>query len=192
MALTHVSEDVPRDGVRVDHPMSIPVSVKERALFSNIRGEVTVAPQSHIERQVFTQLVSAGDIASADSEAVSRLISMLLGLGVELRLIAEELQGIRSSLLTSPVEKAVIGFSDALARAVGKYLRTNDSHDIRGLLLSESKLDEIRGTGQRNDHVKGGLNLICPDCEGALILEAACVKCCTCGFSRWIMLCSGV
>jgi ribonucleoside-diphosphate reductase alpha chain len=184
MALTHVSEDVPRDGVRVDHPMSIPVSVKERALFSNIRGEVTVAPQFHIERQVFTQLVSAGDLASADSEAVSRLISMLLGLGVELRLIAEELQGIRSSLLTSPVEKAAIGFSDALARAVGKYLRTNDSHDIRGLLLSESKLDEIRGTGQRNDHVKGGLQLICPDCEGELILEAACVKCCTCGFSH--------
>ena len=113
--------------------------------------------------EVFTALGRAGGCPS-QSEATSRLISMSLRSGVDIREIVEQLRGIRclSSIKREGVN--VLSCPDAIGRAINKYLQAN------GIDIDEFEAREG--------------DMYCPECGAQMELEGGCRVCRSCGFSR--------
>jgi ribonucleoside-diphosphate reductase alpha chain len=113
--------------------------------------------------EVFANLGKAGGCPS-QSEATCRVISIALRSGVDPRVLIEQLRGIRC-LSTAMARKTtsdidVLSCPDAIARAIEEALGEEVS-------LIESS------TGKK-----------CPDCGRGLRLEAGCVVCDSCGYSK--------
>ena len=183
MALASRSDETSRAAPAqpIDLPELMPsVRIKQRSPLGNLHTQISVEPQTGSEREVFAQLGKAGELACADLEAICRLVSMLLRLGVELRPIVEQLDGIGSSLSLPSRDGRVMSLPDALARALSKYLQAKDSYGVRALLFGEAELRRGPTTEADNSPYK----LKCPDCNGVLVFEEACAKCYACGFSQ--------
>ena len=113
--------------------------------------------------EVFTALGRAGGCPS-QSEATSRLISLGLRSGIDIREIVEQLRGIRclSSIKREGVN--VLSCPDAIGRAIRKYLEAN------GIDIIE--MEDTEG------------DIRCPECGAEMELEGGCRVCRSCGFSR--------
>ncbi len=125
--------------------------------------------------ELFTSMGKSGGCASAQSEAISRLISLSLRVGVELKSIIKHLRGIRchqpvwdngGQILSCPDALGVALESRANEIAQGKAKKDNPAHSLQ--------------------QMKGSINLIgaCPDCGGVVHHESGCVTCRFCGYSK--------
>jgi len=171
----------PLDVKPVDLPELMPsVRIKQRSPLGNLHAHISVELQTGREREVFAQLGKAGELAGADLEAICRLVSMLLRVGVELRPIVEQLDGIGSSLSLPSRDGRVMSLPDALAQALSKYLQAKDAYGLRQLLLGEAQLQPL----DTHVHMSSPYKLKCPQCNSPLVFEEACAKCYTCGFSQ--------
>ncbi|MGI5857947.1 MAG: adenosylcobalamin-dependent ribonucleoside-diphosphate reductase [Tepidanaerobacteraceae bacterium] len=150
--------------------------------------------------EVFTNLGRAGGCPS-QSEATSRLISMALRSGIDVKAIVEQLKGIRchSTLrqMANNKEIRVLSCPDAIGRAIERSITKNP--EINGNNHQESQAYIKRyldpgsyematgkdGAMSRNPH---GINLsvgaTCPECGHKLEHESGCVICRSCGYSK--------
>jgi ribonucleotide reductase alpha subunit len=150
--------------------------------------------------EVFTNLGRAGGCPS-QSEATSRLISMALRSGIDVKAIVEQLKGIRchSTLrqMASNKEIRVLSCPDAIGRAIERSITKNP--EINGNNHQESQAyikryldpgpDEMAtakdGAMSNSAH---GTNLpvgtACPECGHKLEHESGCVICRSCGYSK--------
>lgn len=116
--------------------------------------------------EVFSSLGKAGGCASAQLEAISRLISLALRSGVDVPSIVKHIRGIRCPSIAWEGGHAVLSCPDA----IGGVLETQIEDDSRG---SIEKL-AIRGNpaGQ------------CPDCGNLLVYQEGCYLCPSCGYTK--------
>ncbi len=155
--------------------------------------------------EVFTNLGRAGGCPS-QSEATSRLISMTLRSGIDVKSIVEQLKGIRchSTLrqMANNKDIKVLSCPDAIGRAIerniGKKLVPNGDRveiiDPEYVKTEETEVEETEGsnemalsldkcstdltaTGSRN-------GIACPECGHLLEHESGCVVCRSCGYSK--------
>ncbi|MDI3481111.1 MAG: ribonucleoside-diphosphate reductase alpha chain [Tepidanaerobacteraceae bacterium] len=158
--------------------------------------------------EVFTNLGRAGGCPS-QSEATSRLISLALRSGIDVKSIVEQLKGIRchSTLrqMANNKEIKVLSCPDAIGKAIersiGKklvpngnaveiidktYIETNDeSHtndDRQGPENGETASSDDRTCGDKAICEKSEAS--CPECGSPLEHESGCVICRSCGYSR--------
>lgn len=152
--------------------------------------------------EVFTNLGRAGGCPS-QSEATSRLISIALRAGVDIREIIEQLRGIRCHSTLRQKGLKVLSCPDAIGRALEKYMNFNTEHkDIK-------TMDELAVEIEESSSCIGNCSLcaapcqasaavddsqeayssdknmkFCPECGNTIQHEGGCVICRNCGYSK--------
>ncbi len=125
--------------------------------------------------ELFTSMGKSGGCASAQSEAISRLISLSLRVGVEMKSIIKHLRGIRCHQPVWDNGDQILSCPDALGIALEN--KTKESNENK---------TKKNNPGQSLSQFKGSINLTgaCPDCGGVVHHESGCVTCRLCGYSK--------
>jgi ribonucleoside-diphosphate reductase alpha chain len=164
--------------------------------------------------EVFSQMGKAGGCAAAESEALTRLLSLALRSGIAIESILKQLRGISCpSPHMLPGGIRVSSCPDAIAKAVESYLAFKGtpvtgkfSFPSKSSLAEGSGPGSGSGTGADTDDngdrytsesasaVSGQMAVVnnlyknmvdvCPDCGGNLIHDSGCVYCHICGYSK--------
>ena len=130
--------------------------------------------------EVFTTIGKAGGNAAAQSEAISRLISLALRSGVNPRSVVRQLKGISGPNPTWENGRLILSTPDAIGKALDDYLKEKEQHldtdassfdDQKPLItMAPSKLDtQINACGEGSHD---------------LVNENGCVVCRQCGWSK--------
>jgi len=127
---------------------------------------VTINFDEHGICEVFSSLGKAGGCASAQLEAISRLISLTLRSGVDIASIVRHLRGIRCPSIGWEEGQAVLSCADAIGNILENHVRekTKSSTEDFGLVKNWA--------GQ------------CPDCGGSLIYQEGCHVCPNCYYTK--------
>ena len=132
--------------------------------------------------EVFTTLGKAGGCDSAQLEAISRLVSLALRSGIDMREIVEQLRGItccpawdNGTLVRSAPDAVAL----ALAGHANSESRPEEMQEGSQLkLLPESKERpkwDLEGANPKSR---------CPDCTSLLIYQEGCLMCAGCGWNK--------
>jgi ribonucleoside-diphosphate reductase alpha chain len=135
--------------------------------------------------EVFTTIGKAGGNAAAQSEAISRLISLSLRSGIEAREIVKQLKGISGP---SPVWDGhggqVLSTPDAIGKVIERYLDSRDQ-------ILESRKGGPATTAPVKPHAakshgtgEAKLHTTCPECGSSVEHVSGCVMCYNCGWSK--------
>ena len=133
--------------------------------------------------EVFTTIGKAGGNAAAQSEAISRLISLSLRSGLDPHAIVRQLKGISGPNPTWEDGRLILSTPDAIGKALDDYLMERStqpngeikqqSPDIPRITLAQEKIE----TG---GCVEGVGNMECPN----VVNEGGCLTCRECGWSK--------
>ncbi|WP_026487012.1 vitamin B12-dependent ribonucleotide reductase [Caldanaerobius polysaccharolyticus] len=132
--------------------------------------------------EVFTNLGRAGGCPS-QSEATSRLVSIALRSGMDVKEIVGQLKGIRCHSTIRQKERdkniKVLSCPDAIAKVIEKVMMLRDHKPLEEAdLADEIALDVEVRDDNRDDIMR------CPECGAAIEHEEGCVICRNCGFSK--------
>tara|TARA_B110000438_G_scaffold68349_1_gene68701 strand:- start:70 stop:2520 length:2451 start_codon:yes stop_codon:yes gene_type:complete len=145
--------------------------------------------------EVFTTIGKAGGNAAAQSEAISRLISLALRSGVDPNAIIKQLKGISGPNPTWEDGRLILSTPDAIGKSLDDYLNENPESRINGVTDSEDEDNRkspitMATTEEVTKHNKEVTDFTfknistCPDCGSSVMHEAGCVTCPGCGFSK--------
>ncbi|MBI2853212.1 MAG: vitamin B12-dependent ribonucleotide reductase [Chloroflexi bacterium] len=125
--------------------------------------------------EVFLLLGKAGGCASAQLEAIGRLVSISLRSGIDITSIYEQLRGIRCPSIAWEEGKAVLSCADAIASVLEKHIKGDDDDSASGSDTIARVLDSgpVRNIAGQ-----------CPDCGGILAYQEGCFKCPACGYTK--------
>jgi ribonucleoside-diphosphate reductase alpha chain len=138
--------------------------------------------------EVFSAIGKAGGNAAAQSEAISRLISLALRSGIEPREVVKHLKGISGPV---PVWDGhggqILSTPDAIGKVLERYIEEREQEG-RKLFRDGSSPKVMKGVPKKTmaaEHVSMP-TMACPDCEltGAIRSEGGCLKCGNCGWSK--------
>lgn len=133
--------------------------------------------------EVFTQMGKAGGCAASQLEAIGRLVSLAFRSGVDVKVIIEQLRGIRCPSPSWEKGCRIFSCADAIARVIERRL-LNDKVDSRSSSDEEIYTQVSRSEEQLEKHIAGMMVGVCPDCGGVIRHEEGCVKCSACGFTK--------
>ena len=129
--------------------------------------------------EVFCLLGKAGGCASAQLEAITRLISLALRSGVEAESIIEHLRGIRCPSMSWDQGHAILSCPDAIAGVLERQHTGAGVTKAPGDKAKAEPKSKSNGGGEI-----GNLAGQCPDCAGLLIYQEGCLICQGCGFTK--------
>jgi len=115
--------------------------------------------------EVFSSLGKAGGCASAQLEAISRLISLCLRSGVDVSSIVKHLRGIRCPSIAWEEGHAVLSCPDAIGGVLEK-----ETQGSRQEIGSSVAIGNVVGQ--------------CPDCGNLLVYQEGCFLCRSCGYTK--------
>ena len=131
--------------------------------------------------EVFTTIGKAGGNAAAQSEAISRLISLALRSGVNPHSIVRQLKGISGPNPTWENGRLILSTPDAIGKALDDYLKegTHQLNDINDLSYDDQKpLITMAPTSS-----EAQINT-CEEGAHDLVNENGCIVCRQCGWSK--------
>ena len=135
--------------------------------------------------EVFCTLGKAGGAATADAEAMGRLISMALRSGIPVSAVRDQLRGISSDRAVGVGPNKVLSLPDAIGQAIEGYLAEKDG--VQETLPLGASVDTGGTQAQLSSGGGAEMNFFgsCPECgAGQLSFEEGCVKCHICGYSQ--------
>ncbi|MCL0030050.1 TSCPD domain-containing protein, partial [Dehalococcoidia bacterium] len=121
--------------------------------------------------EIFTSLGKSGGCASAQLEAISRLISMSLRAGLSVESLVKHLKGIRCPSIAWDRGHAVLSCADAIGTVLEKHLNRRLDRAVNN---GNSMAINPRG-------ITGGQ---CPECGGLLVCQEGCHICYACGYTK--------
>jgi len=134
--------------------------------------------------EIFTTIGKAGGNAAAQSEAISRLISLALRSGIDPYAIVKQLKGISGPNPTWEDGRLILSTPDAIGKALDDYLKNceengSNEQNVQFTMASsrESEHKEIADFTLKNIST-------CPDCGSTVQHQSGCVTCPSCGFSK--------
>jgi ribonucleoside-diphosphate reductase alpha chain len=135
--------------------------------------------------EVFTTIGKAGGNAAAQSEAISRLISLALRTGIEPREIVKQLKGISGP---TPVWDGhggqILSTPDAIGKVLERYIegreQIHESHKQRHAAPRTAQPPEAKKTEASAQKTTG----TCPECGSTVEHVSGCVVCYNCGWSK--------
>ena len=145
--------------------------------------------------EVFTTIGKAGGNAAAQSEAISRLISLALRSGIDPNAIIKQLKGISGPNPTWEDGRLILSTPDAIGKALDDYLNENpesrvsgntdvETDDNRRTHITMATTEEVTKHNQEVTDFTFKNITTCPDCGSSVMHEAGCVTCPGCGFSK--------
>jgi len=138
-----------------------------RSQFGNIHVFITYG-DSGKPTELFAQLGKAGDLISADTEAICRLASKLLSSGTTIEEVLTQLEGIGSVNAYLGPSGRISSLPEAIAMG------------IRQIIGDE---EEENSTITNSDKTTTLMRVKCPECSGILSFQEGCQKCASCGYS---------
>ena len=133
--------------------------------------------------EVFTTIGKAGGNAAAQSEAISRLISLSLRSGLDPHAIVRQLKGISGPNPTWEDGRLILSTPDAIGKALDDYLseRNNKSNDeIKQHNLDIPRITMAHEKVETDGCIEGLGNMECPN----VVNEGGCLTCRECGWSK--------
>jgi ribonucleoside-diphosphate reductase alpha chain len=130
---------------------------------------VTVNSDEYGICEVFSSLGKAGGCASAQLEAISRLISLALRSGVDVAAIVKHIRGIRCPSIAWDQGHAVLSCPDAIASVLERQIKGDSGSETDYSKQSEAA---VQLGGQ------------CPECGGLLVYQEGCQICHACGYTK--------
>jgi ribonucleoside-diphosphate reductase alpha chain len=139
--------------------------------------------------EVFCTLGKAGGAATADAEAVGRLISLALRSGIPVSAVKDQLRGVSSDRAVGVGPSKVLSLPDAIGQAIERYMAEKEGVQETLPLGASVDAGAAQGGAQAQISLDGGYqaNFLgsCPECgAGQLSFEEGCVKCHICGYSQ--------
>ena len=132
--------------------------------------------------EVFTTIGKAGGNAAAQSEAISRLISLSLRSGLDPHAIVRQLKGISGPNPTWEDGRLILSTPDAIGKALDDYIKEREEMNIKG--RSDQPLDKPLITLAQDHQEENGL-IICTKCHNhSVVNEGGCLTCRECGWSK--------
>ena len=119
--------------------------------------------------EVFSSLGKAGGCASAQLEAISRLISLILRSGIDTANVVKQLRAIRCPSVSWENGRAILSCADAIGSVLEKYVKTEEEAPVQNDYTTSS-------TGISNGQ--------CPDCGNLLVYQEGCHICPSCGYTK--------
>ncbi|MFA5065773.1 MAG: vitamin B12-dependent ribonucleotide reductase [Dehalococcoidia bacterium] len=117
--------------------------------------------------EVFSSLGKAGGCASAQLEATSRLISLVLRSGIEVGSVIKQLRTIRCPSVSWENGRAILSCADAIGSVLEKYVKKEDDNTSNYEMSQQANY-----IGQ------------CPDCGNQLVYQEGCHICPSCGYTK--------
>ena len=133
--------------------------------------------------EVFTTIGKAGGNAAAQSEAISRLISLSLRSGLDPKAIVRQLKGISGPNPTWEDGRLILSTPDAIGKALDDYLLERGGQDVEETEKKNSELPRITLATERIETegcFEGVGHMECPN----IINEGGCLSCRECGWSK--------
>jgi len=130
--------------------------------------------------EVFTNLGRGGGCPS-QSEATSRLVSIALRSGMDVKSIVEQLKGIRCATTIRQRGLKVMSCPDAIGRVIEKVMKLqngNSRDDELAILNSLAEIEDEVGSTLNNSEK------FCPECGKPVEHEGGCIVCKNCGYSK--------
>ena len=124
--------------------------------------------------EVFSQMGKSGGCAQAQSEAVSRLISLALRSGVDIESVVRQLKGIRCPSIAWREGGVILSCPDAISKVLEARLRNGRTSEVVTKALERTTADATPR------------NLVgqCPDCSSLFEYLDGCYVCRSCGYSK--------
>lgn len=141
---------------------------------------VTINETSKGPFEVFASLGKAGGCAAAQSEAVSRLISLCFRSEIDADTVIRQLRGIRCPSPFFGRSGPILSCPDALAKAIEAHIKSREKN-IPSVVTEISRLDTFEDEKTSEEYLSPVG--VCPDCGNPLIFEEGCRICKQCGFS---------
>ena len=130
--------------------------------------------------EIFASIGKAGGNAAAQSEAVSRLVSLALRSDIDLDAIVRQLIGIGSPTPVWHNGEQILSTPDGIGKILKRFIADNNDNEItqiedktKAVATEEIKEENSRPAGK-----------ICPKCNGTLNMSEGCMTCQTCGYSK--------
>tara|TARA_B100000029_G_scaffold153250_2_gene148433 strand:+ start:2539 stop:4941 length:2403 start_codon:yes stop_codon:yes gene_type:complete len=132
--------------------------------------------------EVFTTIGKAGGNAAAQSEAISRLISLALRSGLDPHAIVRQLKGISGPNPTWEDGRLILSTPDAIGKALDDYLQEREKENSidRDGMQNEKPLITLAQEPQDDNSL-----MICTKCHNhSVVNEGGCLTCRECGWSK--------
>jgi ribonucleoside-diphosphate reductase alpha chain len=180
---------VPAEGKAVKGPRQRPqvtMGITERVKTGEGYLYVTINEDAEGLCEVFTTIGKAGGNAAAQSEAISRLISLALRSGIEPRELVKQLKGISGP---TPVWDGkggqILSTPDAIARVLERYIERREQDRAAAHAAPPAP---HAGTTTPAGHTQAGeaprTLATCPECGSTVEHVSSCVVCYNCGWSK--------
>ncbi len=140
--------------------------------------------------EVFTTIGKAGGNAAAQSEAISRLISLALRSGVNPQSIVRQLKGISGPNPTWEDGRLILSTPDAIGKALDDYLheknQRTDDEKAQLLITMDTDKDSKNISNLKEDvSVSTASLMMCSSCDNrSVVNEGGCLTCQSCGWSK--------
>jgi len=134
--------------------------------------------------EVFTTIGKAGGNAAAQSEAISRLISLSLRSGLDPKAIVRQLKGISGPNPTWEDGRLILSTPDAIGKALDDYLNERNNTLQDAVITEKSKQPKITLAQDEVEKKSDGM-MICHECHNhSIVNEGGCLTCRECGWSK--------
>ncbi|MFC1904675.1 vitamin B12-dependent ribonucleotide reductase [Chloroflexota bacterium] len=171
-------DEQPLSTVRVEEKVEVPgrtprkrskttTGITERVTTGCGYIYVTVNSDEHGICEVFSTLGKAGGCASAQLEAICRLISLALRSGLDVASVVRQLRGIRCPSIAWEEGKSILSCADAIASVLEKH---TTGYDGKPKLEDYGLAKNLAGQ--------------CPDCGSLLAYQEGCFICLACGYTK--------
>ena len=159
---------------KVEHPILVPrkrakttSGVTEKLTTGCGNLYVTINSDDRGICEVFSSLGKAGGCASAQLEAICRLISLALRSGVDVMSITRQLRGIRCPSIAWEQGKSILSCADAIASVLEKH---TTGYEGKPKMEDFGLVKNLAGQ--------------CPDCGNLLVYQEGCFVCPNCGYTK--------
>jgi ribonucleoside-diphosphate reductase alpha chain len=138
--------------------------------------------------EVFTQMGKAGGCAASQLEAVGRMVSVALRGGIDIKVLIEQLKGIRCPSPSWANGQKIFSCADALARALEQRIveqKTITTASVQAAAAAQvvKAIKPARGEGVMGRE-EANIVGVCAECGTALRHQEGCLVCDACGYSK--------
>jgi ribonucleoside-diphosphate reductase alpha chain len=167
----------------VRHRPAVTQGITERINTGEGRIYVTINEDEFGICEVFSTIGKAGGNAAAQSEAVSRLISLALRSGVDPQEVVSELKGISGPNPVWENGELILSTPDAIGKAIERYVQRRAGGDAVVDVSAEPQAVSLQPPTQDSGNgVK--TSTTCPECGSTVAHENSCLMCKHCGWSK--------
>jgi ribonucleoside-diphosphate reductase alpha chain len=167
----------------VRHRPAVTQGITERINTGEGRIYVTINEDEFGICEVFSTIGKAGGNAAAQSEAVSRLISLALRSGVDPQEVVSELKGISGPNPVWENGELILSTPDAIGKAIERYVQRRAGGDAVVDVSAEPQAVSLEPPTQDSSNgVK--TSTTCPECGSTVAHENSCLMCKHCGWSK--------